>query len=78
MARQQILIEISGGCFQKATGVPRGYEIELIDWDNLLGDDADTAHEWRRLGNRARTFIRRRYPDDHQRVLARIAARQRP
>jgi hypothetical protein len=73
MAQRKIFIEISGGCFQNAAGVPKGYEIELIDWDNLLGDGADTPRDWARLDAETRRFIRGRYPDDYRRVLARIA-----
>ncbi|MGA9885034.1 MAG: hypothetical protein WBQ34_15075 [Candidatus Acidiferrales bacterium] len=74
MAERKIFIEISGGCFQNAAGVPKGCEIELIDWDNLLGDGSDTARDWIRLGPQARKFIKRRYPDDYQQVLARLTA----
>lgn len=72
MAQRKIFIEITGGCFQNAAGVPKGYEIELIDWDNLLGDRADTSRDWARMSSEAQEFIRRRYPNDYQRVLARI------
>ena len=74
MAQRTIFIEISGGCFRNAAGVPKGYAVELIDWDNLLGDGADTARDWVRLGAEAREFVQRNYPDDYRRVLARIKA----
>lgn len=74
MAKREIYIEISGGCFQNASRVPKGYKIELIDWDNLLGDGADTAHDWHRLAPGGRNFIRRRYPEEFKKILARIAA----
>jgi len=77
MARRRIFVEISGGCFQHVTGVPRGYELELIDWDNLLGDDADTAREWITLGPRTRTFIRQQYPEDYNEVMKRIGFRSK-
>jgi hypothetical protein len=72
MAQRKIFIEVSGGCFQNAAGVPKGYEIDLIDWDNLLGDGADTPREWVRLGAAARRFVRRKYPEEYRRVLSRI------
>lgn len=72
MTRRKIFIEISGGCFQNAAGVPAGYEIGLIDWDNLLGDAVDTPREWARLGPEARKFIRHRYRDEYREVLSRI------
>jgi hypothetical protein len=74
MAQRKIFIEVSGGCFQNAAGVPKGYEIDLIDWDNLLGDAADTPQEWVRLGAEARRFVRRKYPKEYQQVLSRIVA----
>jgi hypothetical protein len=73
MAQRKIFIEVSGGCFQSASGVPKGYEIDLIDWDNLLGDGADTARDWIRLGAEARKFIKRTYPEQYQQVLSRIS-----
>lgn len=76
MPQRNIFIEISGGCFQNAVGVPKGHKIELIDWDNLLGDGADTAHEWSRLDDETRTFIRREYPSDYRRVLSRLSEQQ--
>lgn len=73
MARAKIFIEISGGCFQNAACVPKGYEVDLIDWDNLLGDGADTALEWKRLGSKARSFIKSTYPEDYRQVLSRLS-----
>jgi hypothetical protein len=72
MAQRKIFIEVSGGCSRNASGVPKGYEIDLIDWDNLLGDGADTPREWVRLGAGARRFVRRKYPEEYQLVLSRI------
>jgi hypothetical protein len=74
MARRKIFIEISGGCFQNAVGVPKGYQIDLIDWDNLLGDATDSPREWVRLGAEARRFVRLKYPDEYRQVLSRIAS----
>jgi hypothetical protein len=74
MAQRKIFIEISGGCFQNAIGVPKGYKIDLIDWDNLLGDVADTPREWVRLGREARRFVRRKYPEEYRQVLSRIVS----
>lgn len=74
MAHREIFIEISGGCFQNAAGVPKGYKIDLIDWDNLLGDSADTPREWVRLSTKAQRFVRRRYPEEYRLVLSTIAS----
>jgi len=77
MKEPTIYLEISGGCYQGATNVPEGFGILLIDWDNLLGDAADTAEEWRRLDVRAHRFIRDNYPDDYRRILARLSSLHR-
>jgi hypothetical protein len=69
MNEQKIYIEISGGCFQNAANVPEGWAIELVDWDNLLGDAADTASEWNRLEIEAQEFIKENCPDDYKRIL---------
>lgn len=74
MTRGKIFVEVTGGCFQRAVGVPKGYEIELIDWDKLLGDGADTSRDWARFGAEAQEFIGRKYLSDYQHVLARIRA----
>lgn len=72
MEEKKIFIEISGGCFQSAAGIPSGYTLELIDWDNLLGDTADTAREWGLLDLEARNFIERTYPHDYRRIQSRL------
>ena len=74
MNERKIYIEISGGCYQSSANVPEGWEIELIDWDNLLGDASDTAEEWKRLDAEARAFIRNNYPEDYKNVLARLSS----
>lgn len=74
MTLRKIFIEISGGCFQNAAGVPKGHAVELIDWDNLLGDGAETAHDWQRLAPESRNFIRRRYPEECKKIMSRIGA----
>lgn len=74
MKDKKIYVEISGGCFQSAANVPTGWAIELIDWDNLLGDAADTAKEWNRLDVEAQEFIKTNYPEDHRSVLRRLSS----
>ncbi len=73
MNETKIYIEISGGCYQSSANVPEGWRIELIDWDNLLGDAADTAEEWNRLNVEARAFIKDAYPEDYERILLRLS-----
>ena len=78
MKERTIYVEISGGCYRGATNVPGGWAVDLIDWDNLLGDGADTAEEWTRLSVKARKFITENCPDDYERVLERLAASAAP
>ena len=78
MNEKRIYIEISGGCYQSSANVPEGWRIELIDWDNLLGDTADTAEEWKRLDVDARTFIQEKYPEDYRRILTTLSQPTRP
>lgn len=73
MNEKRIYIEISGGCYQGSANVPEGWGIEVIDWDNLLADAADTSKEWKRLNVEAQAFIKETYPDDYKRVLARLS-----
>jgi hypothetical protein len=74
MNGKKIYIEISGGCYQSSANVPEGWGIEVIDWDNLLADAADTAKEWKRLNVEARAFIKETYPEDYKRVLVRLSS----
>lgn len=73
MEKRRIFIEIRGGCFQAASGVPDSCAIEVIDWDNLLDDTGGTARDWNRLHARAQEFIRQRYPDDYRRIHEKLA-----
>jgi len=75
MREQKIYIEVSGGCYQSATSVPKGWAVKVIDWDNLLGDFADTAEEWKRLDVETREFIKVNYPDDVRNILIRLSSR---
>ena len=70
MIERRIYIEISGGCYQCSANVPEGWRVELVDWDNLLGDAADTAEEWKRLDAETRAFVRKTYPEDYKSILA--------
>jgi hypothetical protein len=70
---KKIYVEISGGCYVSATNVPQGHSVELIDWDNLLGD-GDTEQEWNRLAAEARAFIKKSYPLDYAEILRRLGS----
>ena len=37
MTEQKVYIEISGGCYQSATNVPKGWTVALIDWTICWG-----------------------------------------
>jgi hypothetical protein len=68
---KKIYVEISRGCYVNAANVPHGYAVELIDWDNLLGN-GDTKQEWNRLDVEARAFIKENYPRDYREILRRL------
>jgi hypothetical protein len=68
---KKIYFEISGGCYVSAANVPKSYAVELIDWDNLLGD-TDTEKEWNRLDAEAQAFIKENYPLDYADILRRL------
>ncbi len=68
---KKIYVEISGGCYVSATNVPAGHAVELIDWDNLLGD-GDTEQGWNRLDVEAQAFIKENYPLDYAEILRRL------
>ncbi|MGH9683162.1 MAG: hypothetical protein ACRD4S_06090 [Candidatus Acidiferrales bacterium] len=67
----KIYVSISGGCYQCAEKVPEGIAIEVIDWDNVLGDGG-TAEEWERFDAEARQFIRGNYPKEYQMIQDRL------
>jgi hypothetical protein len=69
--KTKIYFEISGGCYVNAANVPQGYAVELIDWDNLLGDSG-TKQEWNRLDAEAQEFIRENYPLDYREITRRL------
>ena len=71
--RMKIYVGLSGGCYQGARNVPLGYNIEVLDWDNLLGDENDTTKEWGRLDMDARQFIRVNYPHEYQLIQKRLS-----
>lgn len=67
----KIYVNISGGCYQCAANVPEGHRIEVIDWDNLLGDE-DATEEWNRFDTEARQFIRDDYPKEYKLIQTRL------
>lgn len=71
----RIYVNISGGCYQCAENVPERHAVEVIDWDNLLGD-GDTADEWNRFDNEVRQFIRDNYPQEYKLIRDRLGSSQ--
>ena len=64
----RIYVHISGGCYQTAENLPRECSIEVIDWDNLLGDG--TTHDsWDQLGKAAKQHVQRSYPSEYRKIL---------
>ena len=72
MKQRRIFLEIRGGCYESVTNLPNGFRIEVIDWDNLLGDEADTQQEWKRLDTEAQTFVEENYPADYENIVRRL------
>ena len=54
------MVEVSGGTVTNVWNVGRNWAV--LDWDNLLGDGADTVHEWNELPPAVQEFIRRECP----------------
>ena len=69
-----VFIEVSGGVVSSVKNCRQSYA--LIDWDNLLGDAADTREEWKQLSKTAQRFIESEYPEDFDKIQDRIAGLQ--
>ena len=72
MKGQKIYVEIAGGCYQNAANLPDGWIIEVIDWDNLLGNEADTRAEWNRFDSTAQGHIKETYPVEFKIIMGRL------
>lgn len=70
---RKIYVSLSGGCYQDTRNVPHGYSIEVLDWDNLLGDEDDAAKEWGRLKTEAKQFVKIKYPYEYHLIQERLA-----
>jgi hypothetical protein len=68
----KIYLGLSGGCYQGARNVPSGYNVEVLDWDNLLGDEEDTTKEWDRLDAEAKQFVKANYPQEYRLIQKRL------
>ena len=71
-----VVVEVAGGCVQNVWNLPAGIEWELLDWDNLLGDvytRGDCETSWNQFDPQMQAWIQANYPDDYQKIQARIA-----
>lgn len=64
-----VIVEVNGGV---VTNVWNCKDWEVLDWDNLLGDGADTKQEWSKLPEEVQKFVEHDYPDDFARIMNRI------
>ena len=75
-SKKTIFVEVYGGNVTELHNVPKGYEWELIDWDNLLNEDfytrGDAEREWKALTPEAKAFVRTHYTDDWKKIMKRI------
>jgi hypothetical protein len=69
--RQPVIVEVNGGVVTNVWNAGENWVV--LDWDNLLGDGADTANAWNELPPSVREFIRREYPEDFAKLAAAIA-----
>jgi hypothetical protein len=69
--RQPVIVEVNGGVVTNVWNAGENWAV--LDWDNLLGDGADTVHEWNELSPTVREFIRREYPEDFAKMADAIA-----
>lgn len=45
MKKKRIIVVVEGGLIQEITGIPKGFEIEVRDFDTDLRDDSDPRVE---------------------------------
>ncbi|MGA8678495.1 MAG: hypothetical protein WA867_20295 [Candidatus Acidiferrales bacterium] len=69
--RQPLVVEANGGVVADVWN--SGEHWVLLDWDNLLGDGADTAKEWNELSQTVQEFIRGEYREDYATITDAIA-----
>lgn len=68
---QRLYVHVEGGCYRGADHVPANCTIQVIDWDNLLADDAAPA-DWKRLDREAQQFIMKNYPTEYRIIAKRL------
>jgi hypothetical protein len=68
--RQPVVVEVNGGVVTHVWNA--GDDWVVLDWDNLLGDGADSASAWNELSPRMQEFIQREYPEDFAKIAGAI------
>jgi hypothetical protein len=69
--RQPVIVEVNGGVVTNVWNAGENWAV--LDWDNLLGDGADTVKEWNELSPIMQEFIQREYPEDSAKITDAIA-----
>ena len=69
--RQPVIVEVNGGVVTNVWNA--GEDWAVLDWDNLLGDGADTVNEWNELSPTMQEFVCREYPEDFAKITDAIA-----
>ena len=63
---QPVIVEVNGGVVTRVWNAGENWAV--LDWDNLLGDGADTANAWNELSQAMQEFIGREYPEDFAKI----------
>lgn len=66
----RVIVEVQGGC---VSNVVAGdfVEVDILDWDNLLGDQGspeETRDAWGELSPMTRLHIETQYPDAYKKI----------
>jgi hypothetical protein len=67
--RKPVIVEVNGGV---VTNVWNCKNWQVLDWDNLLGDGADTKEQWSTLSEQVQKIVQHAYPEDFARIMDRI------
>lgn len=69
--RQPVIVEVNGVVVTNVWNAGENWAV--LDWDNLLGDGADTVNEWNELSPSMQEFIQHEYPEDFAKIAGAIA-----
>jgi hypothetical protein len=70
--KTRILVEVTGG-IADVTVAPKHAEVEVLDWDNLLGDTGnaqDTKRTWDYVAGWVREYVKENYPEQWEKIMA--------